>query len=146
MSSRITYANGAAVLVDFIRECEGVSELKGDAAAIDFIAAWIAGGKSMPELCRAYGLTWGVLAAWIRRDPERNERYSQAMVDRSAFRKERLLDGWWEVADAKVEEAPGHGDVHKARESLAKAEGMFKDQQQMAVGVTVRFDSVDARA
>jgi len=146
MSSRISYANSAAVLVDFIRECESVSELKGDAAAIDYIAAWIAGGGSMPELCKRYGLTWGVLAAWIRRDTERNERYSQAMADRSASRRERMLAGWREVAEARVEEAPGHGDVHKAREALAKAEGMFKDVQQTNVGVTVRFDAVDARA
>ena len=68
------------------------------------------------------------------------------MMDRSAYRKERLLDGWWKTADSVVDEAPTHGDVHKAREALAKAEGMFKDTQQTNVGVTVRFDAVDARA
>ena len=131
MSSRITYANAAAVLTDFVLEC-------GDEErAIDYVASWIANGGSVQELCRQYGLTWGVLAAWIRKSPERDARYSQAMLDRSAMRRERLLDGWWQTAESVPEEKVGHGDVHKARESLAKAEGVFSDASKVQVDTQI---------
>lgn len=147
MSSRINYANNAAVLVDWIRECDQLSpESRGDDAAIDFIATWLADGGSMARLCEQYGLNWGTLAAWVRKDQRRNERFAQAMVDRKAYRQERLIDGWWDTAQSNVEEAAGHGDVHKARESLAKTMGMFKEEVSVSGGVTVRFDAVDAKA
>ena len=124
--------------------------LKGDDAAIEFIAAWLANPdperSSLQALCNQYGLNWGVLAAWIRGDDVRNARFQQAMADRDAFRKERLLDGWWRTAELVPAEVVTHGDVHKAREALAKAAGVFKDTQQTNVGVTVRFDAVDMRA
>lgn len=145
MSSRLTYANGAAVLIDWIRECESCSpELRGDDAAIDFLAAWLADGNSMQELCTRYGLNWGVLAAWIRRDDKRNHRFQQAMQDRSAFRKERLLDGWWQTAQMVPEEVVSHGDVHKAREALAKSEGLYNDAAKVQVDtqVTIIHESV----
>ena len=96
MSSRMTYANGAAVLIDWIRECESCAPegVRGDDSAIEFLAAWLADGNSMQALCETYRLNWGVLAAWIRKDDKRNQRFQQAMLDRSAFRKEQLLDGW----------------------------------------------------
>lgn len=140
MSSRLTYANAGAVLADKI------IEWGGEDAGIDFLAQWLADGNSMQDFCMQYGLNWGTLHAWIRNSPERNARYTQAMVDRSALRKERLLDGWWKTAQEVVEMPATHGDVHKAREALAKAEGMFKDTQQTQVGVVIKFDSVDARA
>jgi hypothetical protein len=143
MSSRLTYANGAASLVDWIRECEQMTpELKGDDAAIEFIAAWLSNPdperSSLQKLCGAYGLNWGVLAGWIRRDPVRNARFQQAMADRDAFRKERLLDGWWQTAEQKPEDVVTHGDVHKARESLAKAVGVFTEQKvQVDTQITI---------
>ena len=131
MSSRITYANAAAVLTDFVLEC-------GDEErAIDYVASWIANGGSVQALCNQYGLTWGVLAAWIRKSPERDARYSQAMLDRSAARRERLLDGWWQTAEMKPEDAVTHGDVAKARESLAKAEGMYGEANKVQVDTQI---------
>lgn len=148
MSSRINYANAAAVLTDFIRESESmVPGSVGDDAAIDFIVQWVGNGGSMVGLCDQYGLQWGVLAAWIRKDATRNDRYMQAMADRGMIRKERLLDGWWDTATREVERAVEHGDVHKAREALAKAEGMFKVEGGGKGGsITITFDDVDARA
>lgn len=131
MSSRITYANAAAVLTDFVLEC-------GDEErAIDYIAQWLADGRSMRELCERYGLQWGVVAAWIRKNPERDARYSQAMQDRSAFRREKLLDGWWQTAESVPEEVVTHGDVAKARESLAKAEGVYNDAAKVQVDTQI---------
>ena len=131
MSSRITYANAAAVLTDFVLEC-------GDEErAIDFIAQWLADGNSMKALCDTYGLQWGVVAAWIRKSPERDGRYSQAMVDRSAFRREKLLDGWWDTAEQVPEELVTHGDVAKARDALAKAEGMYSDKASVQVDTNI---------
>lgn len=127
MSSRLTYANAAAVLVDWI------AEQGGEAEAIEFIAAWLADAKtgehnnSMQALCDTYALNWGLLAAWIRKEPERDTRYRQAMADRGAMRKERLLDGWWKTAALEPAQEVSHGDVHKAREALAKAEGVFAE-------------------
>ena len=145
MSSRLTYANGAAVLVDWIRECEQTAPegVEGDDAALAFLAAWLADGKSMRELCERYGLMWGVLAGWVRSDPLREQRYQQALMDRSAFRREKLLDGWWETAEMRPEEVVGHGDVHKAREALAKAEGVFSDASRVVVDnhVTIVHES-----
>jgi len=146
MSSRLTYANGAAVLTDWVLECgqnapEGVG---AEDAAVDFIAAWLCNGNSMQELVNRYGLNWGVLAAWIRKDDKRNARYQQAMLDRSAFRKEKLLDGWWTTAVQVPEDVVTHGDVHKARESLAKAEGLFSDAARVVVdnNITIVHESV----
>ena len=143
MSSRLTYANGAAVLVDFIRECEQCAPegVVGDAAAIEFIAAWMCNPdpaqSSLQKLCGHYGLNWGVLAGWIRNDAARNARFQQAMLDRDAFRKERLLDGWWETASQVPAEVVTHGDVHKARESLAKSVGVFNDGAKVQVDTQI---------
>lgn len=148
MSSRITYANASAVLTDW------VLENGGEEGAIDYLASWLADGNSMQALCTQYSLTWGVLAAWIRKSPERDGRYRQAMLDRSALRKERLIDGWWDTAAQVPEDAVTHGDVHKARESLAKAEGVFEKGASVSIGsgdgtpksITVTFvDAVDGR-
>lgn len=131
MSSRITYANAAAVLTDFVLEC-------GDEdRAIDYIAQWLADGNSMKALCETYGLQWGVVAAWIRKSPERDARYSQAMQDRSAFRREKLLDGWWATAESVPEEKVGHGDVAKARDALAKVEGVFSEKADVKVDTQI---------
>lgn len=131
MSSRITYANAAAVLADFVLEC-------GDEErAIDYIAQWLSDGNSMKALCDSYGLQWGVVAAWIRRNPERDARYSQAMQDRSAFRREKLLDGWWQTAESRPEEVVTHGDVAKARDALAKAEGVYEDGNKVKVDTQI---------
>lgn len=128
MSSRVNYAHAAAVLVDWIATMEGEDQ------AIDFLAAHIADNGSIPEFCQQQGLMWGVLAAWIRKDEERNKRYQQALADRGAMRKEHLLDGWWQTAKEVPESAVTHGDVHKAREALAKAEGVFESGK---AGITV---------
>lgn len=131
MSKRLVYANAAAILTDWVLENGGEQE------TIDFLAAWIADGKSLREMCDTYALTWGVLAAWIRQDKERNFRYQQALIDRKAFQQERLLDGWWETANLPVDAPASHGDVHKARDSLAKTLGMYSDKQ--AVEMTVKY-------
>ena len=145
MSSRLTYANGAAVLVDWIRECEQCAPVgvSGDDAALEFLAAWLADGGSMKGLCERYGLMWGVLAAWVRSDPVREQRYQQALMDRSALRREKLLDGWWETAERAPVDEVSHGDVHKAREALAKAEGVFSDASRVVVDnhVTIVHES-----
>lgn len=122
MSSRLTYANAAAHLAEW------VIDNGGDGKAIDYFVAHVAEGHGIPEFCTANALMWGVLAGWIRNDPDRNTRYQQAMLDRGAFRKEKLLDLWWEKARATPPDAPSHGDVHKAQEAIAKAEGIFNDK------------------
>ena len=156
MSSRLTYANAAGVLTDFVLECwhnagEKVVEgrrITADEAALDFIVAWVCsvdeegdevvGRGSVDGLCRAYGLSWPVLGGWIRKDVERNRRYEQALADRGELRKERLLDGWWTTAKIAVpDEAATHGDVHKARESLAKAEGLYNDAAKVNVDTQI---------
>ena len=138
MSSRLTYANAAAVLTDWVLESGS------EQAAIEYVAQWIADGNSMEALCKQYGLMWGVLSAWIRKDARRNEIYQQAMLDRSALRRERLLDGWWATASQVPEEEVTHGDVHKAREALAKAEGVFSDAAKVQVDtqITIVHESV----
>ena len=138
MSSRLTYANGAASLVDWIRECEAMTpELSGDEAAIEYLAAWLANGGSMRDLVERYGLNWGVLAGWIRGNDEREGRYRQALIDRSALRREKLLDGWWVTAEGVPEDEVTHGDVAKARDALAKAEGVFSDAGNVKVDTRV---------
>ena len=166
MSSRINYANHAAVLADFVLECwqcarlakvlitneDGSKrEITADEAAIDFIVSWIADPDneqgSLIKLCTAYSLNWGTLHAWIRKDPKRDALYVKAMADRGLARKERLLDGFWETALMPVEKPAEHLDVHRARESLAKAEGMFKpDAGNVKGSITISFDEVDSRA
>jgi len=140
MSSRTTYARYGADLADWIAENGGEEE------SIGLIVAHLCDSGSMTRFVVDHDLNWGVLAAWIRKSPERNSLYSQAMLDRGQIRKEKLLDGWWETADSVVDDAPGHVDVHRAREALAKAEGVFKDSVSAGGGITIRFDSVDQKA
>lgn len=162
----MNYANHAAVLADFVLECwqcakqagvrvkneDGTErEISPDEAAIDFIANWIADPDneqgSLIKLCKAYSLNWGTLHAWIRRDTKRDALYVRAMSDRGLARKERLLDGFWQTATLEVDKPAEHLDVHRARESLAKAEGMFKpDAGNVKGSITITFDDVDARA
>lgn len=130
----MTYAAAASVLADWI------NENGGEDASVDFIAAWIADGNSIRQLCTDHALTWGVLAAWIRQVPARDARYKQAMLDRGVFRKERLLDDWWKTADETPDTAPTHGDVHKAREAIAKAEGVFSDKLNVQHSGEVQVD------
>jgi hypothetical protein len=138
MSSRITYANGAAVLTDWILECaSNRPDLTAEEAAIDYIVAWLANGGSMQDFVGRYSLNWGVLAAWIRKDERRNAMYQQAMMDRSAFRKEKLIDGWLSTAAMVPEDVVSHGDVHKAREALAKVEGLYNDAAKVQVDTQI---------
>jgi len=120
MSTRLKYANEASVLADF------VIDQGGEDRAINLIATRVADGGSVKKLCEEYGLNWGVLWAWIRKDDKRNGLYSGAMIARGEWRREALLDGWWDTAAKVPEENVTHGDVHKARDALAKAEGMYK--------------------
>jgi alpha-beta hydrolase superfamily lysophospholipase len=112
-----------------------------DDKAVDYFVAELSGGKSVPEFMVQEWLEWPIFAAWLRKDVKRNARYMQALADRSALRKEKLVDLWWDTAVQEPEEAPGHGDIHKAREALAKAEGMFVDRREVehSVGVTVEI-------
>ena len=133
MSSRLTYAAGGAALADWVVQCWNDAPVKADGsryepdeAAIGYLAQWVADGNAVQAFCERYGLNWWVLAGWIRKSPERDSIYKQAMADRSAFRQEALLDGWWRTASMLPVAEVTHGDVHKAREALAKAEGMFK--------------------
>ena len=136
MTSRLTYAAAGAVLAD------KVIEWGGEEAAVEYLTSHLANGGSMQDFCMQNGLNWGLVAAWIRNSPERNARFQQAMMDRDAWRKERLLDGWWKTAESVPEEAVTHGDVHKARESLAKAEGVFTEQKvQVDTNITIVHES-----
>lgn len=63
-------------------------------------------------------------------------------TDRDAFRKERLFDGWWMTAEQVPEEVVTHGDVHKAREALAKGMGVFTEQKvQVDTQITIIHES-----
>lgn len=136
MSTRLTYASAAAVLTD------KVLEWGGEEAAVEYLTSHLANGGSMQDFCVQNGLNWGLLAAWIRGNPDRNARYSQALMDRDVWRKERLIDGWWQTAESVPEEAVTHGDVHKARESLAKASGMYAEQKvQVDTQITIIHES-----
>lgn len=160
MSSRLTYAAGGAALAEWVVQCWTDAPVKADGtryepdeAAIGYLAQWVADGNSVQAFCERYGLNWGVLAGWIRKSPERDAIYRQALVDRSAFRRERLLDGWWQTASAVVEDKVTHADVHKAREALAKADGMFAGEKAESGGgggmpskITIMFvDAKDGR-
>jgi hypothetical protein len=129
------------VLTDFVLECGD------DDRAIDFIASWLADGGSMRDLCERYGLKWGVLAAWVRKDARRNALFEQAMADRKMYFKEKLMDGWWRTEGEPIPDGVAtHGDIHKARESIAKTLGMYSEGVQVGASVTVVLDKLDRAA
>lgn len=162
MSGRITYANNAAILMDWVMECwhgakyggvkkdDGHGEmidLTPDEAAIEFIVSWLADGGSIKGLCEQYSLSWGVLWAWVNRNDVRKTAYDAAMSARGLMRREGLIDGWAATASLVPERGVEHVDVHRAREALAKVEGMFKDASANVSGtLTIKLDSVDAKA
>ena len=131
MSARQNYAMSAAVLTDFVLTCGS------DKEAIEVVVAHIANGGSVRDLCTHYGLDWGVLWAWIRKDNGRNGMYEGAMMARGEYRREALLDGWWGTANMEVEDRVTHGDVHKARDALAKVEGMYDDGAKVKVDTQI---------
>lgn len=144
MSSRLTYAAGGAALADWVVQCWTDAPVKADGsryepdeAAIGYLAQWVADGFSVQAFCERYGLNWGVLAGWIRKSPERDAIYRQALVDRDAWRKEKLLDLWWRTAEASSPDELTHGDIHKARESLAKVGGMFTPDTSVKVDTQI---------
>ena len=144
MSSRLTYAAGGAALADWVVQCWMDAPVKADGsryepdeAAIGYLAQWVADGESVQAFCERYGLNWGVLAGWIRKSPERDAIYRQALVDRDAWRKEKLLDLWWRTAEAASPDELTHGDIHKARESLAKVGGMFTPDNSVKVDTQI---------
>jgi hypothetical protein len=158
VSNRINYANNAAVLTDWVMECwqcakhAGVkkddgSELTPDEAAIDFIVAWLADGGSIKQMCEQYSLSWGILWAWVNRNDVRRSAYDAALAARGMLRREGLIDGWTATAEQVPDVGVQHVDVHRAREALAKAEGMFKASEANVSGtLTIKLDSVDAKA
>jgi len=131
MSARQNYALSAAVLTDFVLSCGSEKE------AIEVVVAYVANGGSVKKMCEHYGLDWGVLWAWIRKDNDRNGLYSAAMMARGEWRKEALLDGWWDTAGQIPDEGVTHGDVHKARDALAKAEGLYDDGAKVKVDTQI---------
>ena len=144
MSSRLTYAAGGAALAEWVVQCWTDAPVKADGtryepdeAAIGYLAQWVADGNSVQAFCERYNLNWGVLAGWIRKSPERDAIYRQALVDRSAYRQEALLDGWWRTASMSPVAEVTHGDVHKARESLAKVGGMFTPDNAVKVDTQI---------
>lgn len=144
MSSRLTYAAGGAALAEWVVQCWTDAPVKADGsryepdeAAIGYLAQWVADGESVQAFCERYGLNWGVLAGWIRKSPERDAIYRQALVDRDAWRKEKLLDLWWRTAEAVSPDELTHGDIHKARESLAKVGGMFTPDTSVKVDTQI---------
>ena len=121
-------------------------QISPEEAAIDFIATWICDPNegSLMKLCKEYSLNWGVLWAWIRKDAGRNQMYQEAMLARGQLRKEWLIDEWKTTAVMKPADDVSHGDVHKAREALAKAEGVFSDANKVQVDtqITIVHESV----
>lgn len=99
---------------------------------MDYVVGVVAGGKSLVKFVEEEGLDWKVFSAWVN-DEKRIGRYQEALKARSVVRREKLLDGWWETAVMVVEEAVTHGDVHRAREALGKAEGVFERAATVSV-------------
>ena len=116
----IKYADCASALTDWVL---GMGDAKG---AMDFIGNWVASGRSMIAFCKHYGLDYGVVGSWIRGDKDRDVVYQAALRDRGSYRREKLVDGFWQTAQMVPVDPVSHGDVHRAREALAKVEGMYK--------------------
>ncbi len=160
MSNRLNYANGGAILADWIIECWGMAkhmelkiegrELTPDEAAIDFLVQWISDDGSLDEFCRtgykctdklkelsdAYCLQWNILWAWIHRSPQRLAAYEGAKAARNVLRTERLFDKFWNVANKQPEGNPSYADQHKSLEALAKTYGLFRENVSVTHTIT----------
>ena len=153
MSNRTNWAERASRLVSWQNEIgvlarAGGLEIDDAEASLQYLINELTGGKSVEEFVVQEAVDWPMLAAWVKADEKRHERYKAAFSDRKVLRHERLLDGWWKKAKVEVpSELLTHGDQNKAMENLAKAEGLFKQGEGGVKGtITVTFDDVDARA
>lgn len=142
MSNRINYANWSAALVDFCLECQQASVIAGvkhptgrkltpDEATIDYlVTALLSDDKDMDSLdkiCGHYGISRGVLWAWIKRDATRYQMYLDASRAKIQFRNERVIDKLWIIAERVPESDPTFSELIRALDSLAKAQGLTKE-------------------
>jgi len=69
-----------------------LKELKGDEEqTMDVLCTHVSNGGSLIELCKAWGVTYGSVASWLRKDRKRSVRWVDAQNDRAEWGKERIL-------------------------------------------------------
>ncbi len=146
MSKRMRHAEMAANQNEWVKECwfnakhaakelgatpEFLAAMDPDEEAMKYTISRLLeqeDGKrtSIPQFMVDEGLDWSSYAAWIEVSPKRKAAWESLKKDRNFFARESLLHGWWQTAGMKPDSAVTHGDVSKARDSIAKAEGIFK--------------------
>ena len=99
MSNRTNWAERASRLVSWQNEIGVLARAGGlvidDAeASLQYLINELTGGKSVEEFVVQEAVDWPMLAAWVKADEKRHERYKAAFSDRKVLRHERLLDGW----------------------------------------------------
>ncbi len=158
MSKRMRYAESAGRVIQWVDEIAaniadydvGSPPRRATPAekAVAYFASSISDGQGYAEFVEQEALPSGVFLAWVRNDERLNEVYTQSLKDRGVLRREQLLDAFWKTAKIDVPDTEAtHADVHRAREALAKGEGLFKQGDASVKGsITVTFDDVDSRA
>ena len=113
-------------------------DMRDDEQALRYLVDSLVGGATIPQFMIDEGLDWPAFSAWLMVEPKRYEAYQAALKNRSFIAKENLRDGWWRTAGIAVPEAAAtHGDVHKAREALAKDLKMFDDKSDAKADVKI---------
>lgn len=66
------------------------------------ICAHVANGGSLVDLCQTWGARYSDMIRWVNSDEDRHKQYSQAIVDRSEWVKETILNEIKRIATTDI--------------------------------------------
>lgn len=123
-----------------------------DAVGLETILDWIVGGMSQAAVCRKLGITPLIFQRWVRADPERERRVTEARV--------WSAEGWMDKGEDAIDNASSPLEVSIAKEKAHHCRKMaairnprdYSDRKQIsgpnegpiAVDATVKMDAGEA--
>lgn len=116
-----TWETEKVILEDFAKECGGVEML------VAKVCGHVSDGGSAVEMCRHYGLSYGVLMAFMRGDVQYSRRYDQAVQDRRGRDAEVSRGMWDEVMGLEARDLPSWTEKLSASEKMARSSGLLRD-------------------
>jgi hypothetical protein len=132
---------------------EKLHRLLGEPDSLDVICGHVANGGTVIGLAKTWAVPASSLFNWLRKDPERNKRYSQSLLDRKEWLVERLHQEMHSLATSDIRALYGPSgellpvdqwpdDIAVAIQSVETDElfdGKGDERQQIGVTRKVKF-------
>jgi Terminase small subunit len=132
---------------------EKLHRLLGEPDAVEVICGHVSNGGTVIGLAKTWGVPASSVFGWLRKDPDRNKRYQQALLDRKEWLIERLHQEMYQLStsDLRALYTPA-GELKPVTEwpdEIAVAvqsvetdelfEGTGRERQQIGITRKVRF-------